>query len=324
MANNVTHQDIADRVGVSRATVSLVLNGQSDKRVAPALADKIRAEAQAMGYVTNRLARTLRTGQSQVLALVVPTVDSPLFSEVYHGAASAAHAAGYSLSLVHCRNTQKTQEVVVQHLSERAVDGFVLWQPMSPALTKSYAHRIVTVEHRIPGVSSVEFAVNQAMHTVLLHVLKRHQRIVHVSMDLPDSTFAMRREAFAGFGTKYAYLECRQIRVPGDFAQVVRMIEPLVSDSDRQSTLFCCDDDVLAAAVFQCAYKYQRRIPDQIAVTSIGGSALAEMLYPALTHIKLPAYELGARAIHYLVTTLQGQPHQSAVLTGTLVPGASV
>jgi|GEM_PF-3386933 len=324
MANNVTHQDIADRLGVSRATVSLVLNGQSEKRVAPALADKIRAEAQAMGYVPNRLARTLRTGQSQVLALVVPAVDSPFFGDVYHGAESAAHAAGYSLSLVQCRSTQKTQDVVVQHLSERAVDGFVLWQPMSPALTKSYAHRIVTMEHRVPGVSSVEFAVNQAMHTVLLHVLKRHQRIVHVSVDLPDSTFAMRREAFAGFGNKYVYLECRQIRVPRDFAQVVRMIEPLVSESDRQSTLFCCDDDVLAAAVYQCAHKFQRRIPEQIAVTSIGGSALAEMLYPALTHIKLPANELGARAIHFLAATLHGQPPQSAVLTGTLVPGASV
>lgn len=323
MTRNVTHQDIADRVGVSRATVSLVLNGHSAKRVAPALADKIRAEAQAMGYVTNRLARTLRTGESRVLALVVPKVDNPFFCEVYLGAESAAQAAGYTLALVHSRNSQSTQEIVVQHLAERAVDGFVLWQPMSPAVTKRYAQRIVTIEHRVPGVSAVEFAVNQAMHTVLLQGIKRYQRIVHVSVDLPDPTFVMRREAFIAFGQQYTF-HARQIRVPLDFVQIVQMIESVIKQFDNHTTLFCCDDDMIAAAVYHCALKTQRRIPDDIAVAAIGGSTVADMLYPALTHVKLPAFALGAHAVEYLAATLQGKSPQSVVLTGTYVPGASL
>lgn len=323
MTPNVTHQDIADRVGVSRATVSLVLNGQSAKRVSPALADKIRAEAQAMGYITNRLARTLRTGESRVLALVVPKVDNPFFGEVYLGAESAAQTAGYTLMLVHSHNSHATQEIVVQHLAERAVEGFVLWQPMNPVLTKRYAHRITTVEHRVPGVSAVEFAVNQAMLTLLSHGIRRYQRIVHVSVNLPDTTFVMRREAFVLFGQQHSF-HAQQIRVPLDFGQIVRMLEPLMNPDDYQPTLFCCDDDLLAAAVYHCALKIQRRIPTDVAVAAIGGSATAELLYPALTHVKLPAFTLGARAIEYLVQTLDGSPPQSVVLTGSFVPGASL
>lgn len=323
MTRNVTHQDIANRVGVSRATVSLVLNGRSAKRVAPALAEKILAEAHAMGYVTNRLARTLRTGESRVLALVVPKVDNPFFGDVYLGAESAAQSAGYTLALVHSRNMKSTQEVVVQHLAERAIDGFVLWQPMSPALTKRYTSRIVTVEHRVPGVSAVEFAVNQAIHTLLIQGVKRYQRIVHVSVDLPDPTFVMRREAFSAFGQQYAF-QARQIRVPLDFVQIVQIIERLMSEFDDQVTLYCCDNDMLAAAVYHCACKRQLRIPDDVAVAAIGGSNVADMLYPALTHVKLPAFMLGARAIEFLVATLQGHPPQSVVLTGTYMPGVSL
>jgi LacI family transcriptional regulator len=322
MTRNVTHQDIANRVGVSRATVSLVLNGLSDKRVAPALAEKIRTEAHAMGYVTNRLARTLRTGESRVLALVVPKVDNPFFGDVYLGAESAAQAAGYTLALVHSRNMQSTQEVVVQHLAERAVDGFVLWQPMSAALTKRYAKRIATVEHRVHGVSAVEFAVNQAMHALLIQGVKRYQRIVHVSVDLPDPTFVMRREAFIAFGKQYTF-HARQVRVPLDFGQIVQIIESLMKQSDDHTTLYCCDDDILAAAVYHCALKMRRHIPNDVAVTAIGGSSVADMLYPALTHVKLPAFALGVHAIEYLVATLQGKPPQSVVLSGTYVPGAS-
>jgi DNA-binding LacI/PurR family transcriptional regulator len=323
MTRNVTHQDIADRVGVSRATVSLVLNGQSTKRVTPALAEKIRAEAQAMAYVTNRLARTLRTGESNVLALVVPKVDNPFFGEVYLGAESAANAAGYTLSLVHSRNTQTTQEVVVQHLAERAVDGFVLWQPMNPSITKRYANRIVTVEHRIPGVSSVEFAVNQAMHTLLSHATKRYQSIIHLTVDLPDATFVMRREAFVTFGQKHPSVQMRQIRVPFDFLQIVHILGPIFDAQRDQTTLYCCDDDTLAAAVYHVAYKHTRTIPQQVAVMSIGGASVAELLFPTLTHIKLPAFELGSHAIRFLVSTLQGHASQSIVLPGAFVQGKS-
>jgi DNA-binding LacI/PurR family transcriptional regulator len=276
-----------------------------------------------MGYVTNRLARTLRTGESNVLALVVPKVDSPFFGAVYLGAESAANAAGYTLSLVRSRNTQNTQEIVVQHLVERAVDGFVLWQPMNPSMTKRYANRIVTVEHRIPGVSSVEFAVNQAMHTLLSHANKRYQSIIHLTVDLPDATFVMRREAFVAFGQQYPSVQMRQIRVPFDFGQIIRILLPLFEAQRDQPTLYCCDDDMLAAAVYHMAYRQTQPIPQQVAVMSLGGSAVAELLFPTLTHIKLPAFELGSHAIRFLISTLHGHAPQSMVLPGAFVQGHS-
>jgi LacI family transcriptional regulator len=115
----------------------------------------------------------------------------------------------------------------------------------------------------------------------------------------------------------------RQIRVPFDFLQIVHILGPIFDAQRDQTTLYCCDDDTLAAAVYHVAYKHTRTIPQQVAVMSIGGASVAELLFPTLTHIKLPAFELGSHAIRFLVSTLQGHASQSIVLPGAFVQGKS-
>ncbi|QOR70134.1 LacI family DNA-binding transcriptional regulator [Ruania alkalisoli] len=88
--------DVAREAGVSTATVSRVLNG---KDVNPELATKVRSAVEALGYIPDRTARSLRRGASDVVALVLPDIENPFFTAVARGVEDVLHGAGYSVVL---------------------------------------------------------------------------------------------------------------------------------------------------------------------------------------------------------------------------------
>jgi LacI family transcriptional regulator len=110
-----TIYDVAALAGVSPATVSRVLNGTA---VSAERAQKVRDAAQALGFRPNRMARTLRKGGSEVIALVIPDVENSFFTALARGVEDRAMAAGYSVVLC---NTDELVEKEMRYL-EIAVD----------------------------------------------------------------------------------------------------------------------------------------------------------------------------------------------------------
>ncbi len=121
-----TIYDVAALAGVSPATVSRVLNGTP---VSPERAQKVREAAQALGFRPNRMARTLRKGGSEVIALVIPDVENTFFTALARGVEDRAIAAGYSLVLC---NTDELAEKEARYL-EIAVDEQVAGVVLAPA-----------------------------------------------------------------------------------------------------------------------------------------------------------------------------------------------
>ncbi len=99
-----TIYDVARRAGVSPATVSRVFNGTS---VSEEKAAAVRAAAEELRFTPNRTARTLRTQSSEVIALVIPDIENPYFTEMARGVEDAASEAGYSVVL--CNPTPRSR-----------------------------------------------------------------------------------------------------------------------------------------------------------------------------------------------------------------------
>jgi LacI family transcriptional regulator len=115
---------LADSLGVSVATISNALSGKG--RVSPELAERIRAKADALGYVPSVAGRALRTGRSGVIGLVLPDIGNPLFPKIAQAIEQAASIRGYGVLIGDSRGEVEGQTQAIARLIDRGVDGMVV------------------------------------------------------------------------------------------------------------------------------------------------------------------------------------------------------
>src|SRR3989449_296667 len=127
-----TSVDVARRAGVSQSAVSLVFGGKATGRVGKQTQDAILRAARELGYHPNSAARTLRSGRSRLVVLAVPDVSNPYFAAALQGAEQAARKHGYSVMLASVRDEHDWQQVILDALSSRSVDGFLLFAIYPP------------------------------------------------------------------------------------------------------------------------------------------------------------------------------------------------
>ena len=120
-------KDIAQAVGVSVSTVSLVLNGKSRGRVNDETARAVRESADRLGYYPNLAAKSLRSKRTHTIGLLSDSIaGSPCSPELIRGAQQAAWDAGYVLFSVYLRTDRDSEELALQSLLQRDVEGLIL------------------------------------------------------------------------------------------------------------------------------------------------------------------------------------------------------
>lgn len=122
---SVSMQSIADAVGVARSTVSIVLNGKQS-RISEEVAQKIRETAKQMDYQINELARSLRTGNSRTIALVVADISDTFFGTLAYHFQEYAEEKGYMLVIVSTGEKKERIDSIFKMLINRQVDGFIV------------------------------------------------------------------------------------------------------------------------------------------------------------------------------------------------------
>ncbi len=126
-AKKVSMQNIADAVGVARSTVSFVLNGkEKEGRISEELASKILVTAQQMNYQFNEVARSLRTGLTHTIALVVADISDVFFGKLAYHIQEYAEENGYALIIVNTGEKKNRLEKVFKMLTNRQVDGIIM------------------------------------------------------------------------------------------------------------------------------------------------------------------------------------------------------
>ena len=125
--NKVSMQTIADAAGVARSTVSFVLNGkEKEGRISDEIAQKVRATAKSMNYQVNELARSLRTGVTYTIALIIDDISDLFFATLAYHLQKYAESKGYALIIVGTGENQERLKPVFNMLRNRQVDGIVM------------------------------------------------------------------------------------------------------------------------------------------------------------------------------------------------------
>lgn len=312
-----TSFDVARRAGVSQSAVSLVFGGKAAGRVGKRTQEAILRAADELGYRPNSAARTLRSGRSHIVALAIPDVSNPFFAAVLQGAEQAARTSGYAVVLAQVRDEQDWQQMILDALTSRSVDGFVLCDILPPtkAAQRALQGKAVIVNPGNYPLPSLQLDVTAGMQAAMEHLLRLgHTKIAHLAAAVDVETFHLRHRAYlaalqsAGCSITSAYQAQATFTIP-DAYRAARS----VLDRAEPPSAIVCDSDMLAVGVYKAAKDLQRRIPQDLSVVSFDDSVIARILDPELTTVAIPASAVGAQALQLLLALLNKGPVPSPV-----------
>lgn len=127
MKKRVLISDIAKALGISVTTVSFILNDKAkEKRISDALTKRVLEYVEKVGYKPNQLAKSLRTGQTKILGLLVEDIANPFFSNVAKYIERQAYSAGYHIIYCSMNNDENKAKELIQLFMDRQVDGFII------------------------------------------------------------------------------------------------------------------------------------------------------------------------------------------------------
>lgn len=331
----VSMKDIAQRCGVSVATVSKALNGQQD--IGRETRERIRQAADEMGYMTNASARTLKTSRSyNIGVLFVDPMRSGLahefFSSVLDSVRVESERQGYDITFIN-RNVGRRQTTYLQHCLYRGVDGVVIasvnfTDPMVLELVHS-GLPVVTIDHLFNGRIAVMSDNLSGMEALVRYAVgKGHRRLAFIHGERTTVTDSR----LTGF-----YRACEALEIPVDEACVVEgayhdaarcyeATKRLLALPERPSCIFFPDDFSYIGG-YNAITEAGLRIPDDISAIGYDGIRLAEVISPSLTTWKQSTEGLGREAAARLIELIE-HPKTAMidryVIAGCLLEGGSV
>jgi LacI family transcriptional regulator len=297
-------------------TVSRVLNDE------PFVRDEMRAKVQRaieqLGYVPNLSAKRLAKGRSQAIALLYHNASWHYIQDVQRGVLDTARAAGYTTLMHPCDLIQPEDACgVIEMALQRQVDGFILTAPAdnAHALLENLDRMGVPFirltpsdrESPRPYVTATDRVGACEMTRYLLGL--GHRRIGYVfglyQSQAAYDRFAGYQDALAEAGIGY---DESLMRFGDDHFDAGRdATRSLLEMHPRPSAVFCSNDE-MAAGAYVAAHESGLRIPDDLSVAGFDDIALARQIWPALTTVRQPIYEIATTAARLLVELLGHHP----------------
>ncbi|MFF3402003.1 LacI family DNA-binding transcriptional regulator [Streptomyces sp. NPDC002659] len=303
----VTIADVAREAGVSKTTVSRVLNTKGE--VDAGTASRVREVIASLGYVPSSGAVGLARGTSRTVGMLTPPLTWPWMGEVLQGVVDTVEAAGYGLLLFTCNRGAESVERFTSQVSARAFDGLLVIEPENTLGTITAMHRkglpVVLIDDRghhpeFPSVATTnrEGGASAARHLLasgrtrpLIVTGRRH--------------FGCVRDRLEGF---QAVLPGGTI-AEGDFTELSGQlaVERHLAEGTPFDSVFA-HNDLSAVGVLRALRAAGRSVPDDIAVVGFDDLPVAQHTEPPLTTVRQPMREMGETAARMLLAHLGGTP----------------
>lgn len=309
-------KDVAARAGVSRTTVSFVLNGVENVAIPQETRDRVLRAAEELGFLPHPMAKGLRGDRSNVLGLLTSDiVTTPYSVEIVKGAQDAALARGKTLLIVDTGGSATAADRAVDHFLQWRVDGLIFateyHRPFVPpagvgsnpaVLVNCYLDHAVGGALRIPAIVPDEEQGGRVATEALLAA--GHRRVAFINgprTHFPASRGRLKgyRRALSAVGIEFDPALVRS----GDWWQEsgARHASDLLDLIDPPTAIFCAND-WMAMGAFDAIRERGLKIPDDIAIVGFDNRVeIADHMRPRLTTVALPYREMGARAVEVLL-----------------------
>lgn len=324
-AGRANISDVARASGVSTTTVSHVLTGK--RPVAAATRERVEAAVRDLHYRPNHVARNLRVGTSQLIAVIVPDITNPFYSQLTRGLADAL-GADYGTWVCNTDGSAKRERRYLSDVLARGADGLVIASVEPDAdhvvTPTRYSTPMVCLGESIdhPLVDRVIAADEEASQTAVTHLLARGARRI-ATISGPHGQGHSRVAGYEAALRDAGLRAPQQLRVRGDWTRrsgAAGMLR-LMRLPSRPDAVFC-GNDLMAIGALDAARELGLRVPDDVRVVGFDDIEAASLVSPALTTIANPAYETGWSAGTLVLDRLQDRhvgPRRTVTLPCRLV-----
>lgn len=312
-------QDVAKAAGVSLGTVSRVLNDAPN--VSPAMRAKVLEAIERLDYQPRSAARSLASGSSRSVALILPNLANPFFAAVAAGIEEVTDASGYVVIVCSASATAERERRYLKILAARQVDGLlVVGSNFEPAeldrLTGGTPVIQLDREKRSPDAIVVKLDHRLGGYLATEHLLGLGHRDVAFIGDREDNDPSRARywgyqDALSehGIDEQGPLIARGELSIAGGMSAARDLLARRVP-----FTAVFAMNDLMAVGAMVALREAGLRIADDVSVVGFDDIELAACTSPGLTTIRQPAHELGRRAAETLLARIQQQPYHTRVI----------
>ncbi|MBQ4820828.1 LacI family DNA-binding transcriptional regulator [Aquimarina sp. MMG016] len=308
-------EDIARKLNISIATVSRALD--KNPRVKLATREKVLKMAQAMGYMPNQIAKSLSSGKTNIIGVIIPRYDEPFFIEACRGIDHYARSHNYKILISSSRNSFDFERENLISFERGLVDGIILCPSHD---TETFAHIRSIIDKEIPVVlfDNIREMVKGADHVLInddkasfsaveFFIKNGRKNIAFIGGIKEKKVFQDRYKGYLEALKKHnipidkeMIFHCNSIDREFEDDEISGFLKKL---SKKPDAVFTCTDNYGLLAM-KTLIKMGYKIPEDIAIIGFGDLGLGDVFVPSLSCVAQPSFEMGKKAAELLIDQL--------------------
>jgi DNA-binding LacI/PurR family transcriptional regulator len=319
----ITIVDVAKKAGVSKTTVSRILNGNYDNATEETI-ERVLKVIDEFDYRPNSLARGLKQVKTKVIGIILSNLLNPFWVRVLEGVEETCRSKGYSLMICNSNDDPAIEEEHIRSFRLRQVDGIII----NPTAQNNSLFQnlivnhypLVTINRKIMGISIDSVVMNnvRGAQIAVKHLIEQGKKNI-AFLVYPVHGVTPRLERFEGY--KQALndhgMEIREsmIHVVEEKKGAVKeVIKELMSEDERPDAIFSTNN-MMSLEVLEGIKELGLRIPQDIALIGYDETVWSKHLNPPLTTVNQPAFEMGRIATERVIQIVESKESLEPQLT---------
>lgn len=304
-------QDIADRVGVTKMTVSRFLRDPS--LVSEKTKHKIEKVVDELGYIHNRAPTMLSKSSSKSIGVLLPSLSNQVFANFVQGIEAETNKRGYEVILSHYGYSEDLEEKRISTLLSYQVDGLILTGtthtsrtlkmlntasiPVVEAmeLTDNPIDMVVGLDHKAAAYSAVKSLLNKGLTKIGYFGARLDNRTKYRMQGYDQALVEQGAK-------KYHFLTSSH----SSFTLGRELLERALQDCPDLEGVFCTNDDIAIGVLMACSEK-GIQVPEKMSVIGYNALDIGQAITPTLTSIYTPRYEMGETSARLLLDSIEGK-----------------
>lgn len=314
MKKKVSIKDIAKSIGVSTALVSYVLNNkEKEARVGKEMAAKIRKTAKELNYQPNQIARSLKSGKTHTIGVIVADISNPFFANIARIIEDEANKHQYTVIFGSSDENPKKLSSLIDVLLNRQVDGLII------VPTANSEHQIldlqrqnvpfVLIDRYFPDISTNYVATDnyKAAYNAVTHLISSgYKRISMIAYKMELVHMQERKRGYLDALSDHKLSQDDTLLKEADHVNIKEDVTSIINDlvtKNAVDAIFFATNS-LATNGLRCINDLNLKVPDDLAIVTFDEGEVFDFFYSPLTFVKQPVTELGQKAVDVLLGEL--------------------
>lgn len=314
MKNRVTSKDVAREAGVSRATVSYVLNNVNASRISNETREKVLKVAEDLGYQLDSIAQSLKTNKTMSIGIVSRrNIAEPRFTEVLLGIKEVLSQNHYSVVLCSDENDDKGYPEFYYLFRRKKIDAVIFISYQEQLDIEKMDNRVelvakeqipsVFIDYHInnPLINCVDINYEHGAYIAAKHLIDSgHKKIAFLCPSFRTEQENQRIQGIKRAVNSVSDVELIMYNAGSNKEQFSKNIQSTLKDRQNYTALIVAWGSMACQTVYQ-TNEMGIKVPDEISIIALAGNASANFVYPKLSTCNLPLYEAGKQGADMLI-----------------------